>query len=81
MLFLGSVLGILYYLLRSSLWEITFNPVALLTRAVVLLPISLFFASLCTLILWYLLSILLPGIFRYRRLRLLRYRRSLRRSV
>jgi hypothetical protein len=77
-LFLAATLVLWYYLLRFDVPQITRNPSAFLIRAAFLLPVALFFASMATLILWYVFRMLLPGAIRYRRLRLLRYRRALR---
>ena len=79
-LFLAAVVGILYYLIRPDLRQVLNDPVGVLIRAGVLVPVALFFAVLATLILWYLFRIFLPGVIRYRRLRILRYRRAIRRQ-
>ncbi len=77
-LFLVAALAIFAYLLGGYLWLFQFNKRELFIRAMVLIPAALFFAALATLILWYLFRILLPSLLRFRRLRMIRYRRSLR---
>jgi hypothetical protein len=77
-LFLIAALGIWYYLLRFDIPEIAKNPSAFAVRAAILFPVALFFASMATIVLWYVFRIFLPGAIRYRRLQLLRYRRALR---
>lgn len=78
LLFLGASAAIFVYLLRSYLWLFRYNLTDFFLRIVFLLPVVFFFAALATLILWYLFRILLPGLFRFRRLRMIRYQRSLR---
>jgi hypothetical protein len=77
-LFLGATVAFLVYLLHGYLWFFRYNTVTFLLRVLIMIPVALFFATLATLILWYLLRILLPGMLRYRRLRMIRYQRSLR---
>jgi hypothetical protein len=77
-LFLGAAVVIFVYLLRSYLWLFRYNLTDFFFRLVLLLPVVFFFAALATLILWYVFRILLPGLFRFRRLRMIRYQRSLR---
>jgi hypothetical protein len=77
-LFLGASAAIFSYLLRSYLWLFRYNLTDFLLRIIFLLPVVLFFAALATLILWYVFKILLPGLLRFRRLRMIRYQRSLR---
>lgn len=77
-LFVGASAAIFVYLLRSYLWLFRYNLTDFFLRIVFLLPVVFFFAALATLILWYLFRILLPGLFRFRRLRMIRYQRSLR---
>lgn len=77
-LFLASALAIFVYLLRNYLWLFRYNVTDFLLRIVFLIPVVLFFAALATLILWYVFRILLPGLLRFRRLRMIRYQRSLR---
>jgi hypothetical protein len=77
-LFLGAAAAIFVYLLRSYLWLFRYNPMDFFLRVVFLVPVVLFFAALATLILWYVVRILLPGLLRLRRLRMIRYQRSLR---
>ena len=76
--FLAMAAAVLVYLSRSYLWMWRFNPAALLIRIVVLIPVALLFAALATLIVWYLFRMVLPGLTRYRQLRMIRYQRSLR---
>jgi hypothetical protein len=77
-LFLGAAIAIFLYLLRSYLWLFRYNLTDFLLRIVFLVPVVLFFAALATLILWYVFRILLPGLLRFRRLRMIRHQRSLR---
>jgi hypothetical protein len=77
-LFLGASAAIFIYLLRSYLWLFRYNLADFLLRIIFLLPVVIFFAALATLILWYVFRILLPGLLRFRRLRMIRYQRSLR---
>src|SRR5258708_39610208 len=77
-LFLGAAIAIVAYLLRSYLWLFRYNLTDFLLRIVFLIPVVLFFAALATLILWYVFRIVLPGLLRFRRLRMIRYQRSLR---
>jgi hypothetical protein len=78
-LFVGAAAGIFIYLLPNYLWLFRYNAAEFFLRVLFLVPVVFFFAALATLILWYLFRISLPGLLRYRRLRMIRYQRSLRR--
>ena len=77
-LFLTMEGAVLVYLVSGNLRVLRYDPGALLLQMLMLIPVSLFFATLATLILWYLFRMLLPGLLRFRRLRMIRYQRSLR---
>jgi len=77
-LFLGASAVIFGYLLRSYLWLFHYSLGDFLLRLLFLIPVVFFFGALATLILWYVFRIFLPGILRFRKLRMIRYQRSLR---
>jgi len=81
LLFLLATVAIFLYLVRIYLWLLHYNVGAFFLHSLTLIPVAMFFAALVTLILWYLFRILLPGITRYRKLRMIRYQRSLRRRA
>ncbi len=78
LLFLGTAGAVFGYLLSSYSWLLHYNLRAFVLHALVLVPVAGFFAGLATLIFWYLFRIALPGLFRFRRLRMIRYQRALR---
>jgi hypothetical protein len=78
LLFLGSAAVVFGYLLSGYWWLWRVNVAEFTFRALVLIPAASFFGALATLILWYLFRIALPGATRFRRLRMIRYQRSLR---
>lgn len=78
LLFAGTFGVIFGYLAPDYVWLYHYNPADFLLRLLLLVPVAAFFAALATLILWYLFRIALPGLLRYRRLRMIRYQRSLR---
>ena len=78
LLFVGTTGIIFGYLAPDYVWLYHYNVTEFVLRLFLLIPVAAFFAALGTLILWYLFRITLPGLLRYRRLRLIRYRRSLR---
>jgi hypothetical protein len=79
LLFAVSFAGLYYLLLNSYGPLLRYDPGGFFLRALIFLPVVLFFAALATLILWYIFRITLPGIVRYRRLQMVRYQRALRR--
>ncbi len=78
LLFVGTAGIIFGYLAPDYVWLYHYNVTEFILRLLLLVPVAAFFAALATLILWYLFRIALPGLLRYRRLRLVRYQRSLR---
>ena len=78
LLFVGTAGIIFGYLAPDYVWLYHYNFTDFLLRLLLLIPVAAFFAALATLIFWYLFRIALPGLLRYRRLRLIRYQRSLR---
>ena len=78
LLFVGTAGIIFGYLAPDYVWLYHYNFGDFILRLLLLIPVAAFFASLATLILWYLFRITLPGLLRYRRLRMIRYQRSLR---
>lgn len=78
LLFVGTAGLVFGYLAPDYVWLYHYNLSDFIVRLLLLIPVSVFFAALATLILWYLFRILFPGLLRYRRLRMIRYQRSLR---
>jgi hypothetical protein len=80
LVFLASSVAVLLWILKGNWWLVRDRPLQFLRATLLLVPVAAFFGAMMTLVLWYVLRVVLPGILRARRLSMIRYQRALRRT-